>query len=543
VAQQHLDRLTSTDAGFLHQESPSAHMHIGGLLLFEGPAPKYEDVLDHIRGRLHLLPRYRQKLATPPAGSGRPLWVDDTSFNIEYHVRHAALPAPGTESQLLEMAARVASQPLDRTKPLWEFWLVEGIEPAPGSSCERFAMISKNHHALVDGVSGIDLATVLLDFTPTAMPPDTDELDPWQPQPEPSQAELLLAGARSAAGAAAAIASRAISAATQPGQSVQTLRDTAEGVGEIVWAALNPAPETPLNVEIGPHRRFRVVRQQLADYKIVKDSFGGTVNDVLLTVVAGALGDWLRSRGIRTDGVEMRALVPVSVRTEGERHTLGNRLTAMRGPLPVYIQDPVARLAVVTSAMDDLKSSKQAVGASTLVAVTDIAPPAVLAQASRLQFSTRLFNLLVTNIPGPQVPLYILGHKLQDLFPLAFLPAGHALAVAIMSYDGRIEYGLLGDFDALPDIDVIADGIDLALAELVAATSTQDRRSARRATAPMSGNGNSGTTADPRENRPLLPTSRRRPSGGPATDMRAKRAQGSRGNGSRGNGKPEQEQP
>ena len=266
----------------------------------------------------------------------------------------------------------------------------------------------------------------------------------------------------------------------------RSLRDAAEGVGELVWAALNPAPETPLNVPIGPHRRFRVVRQQLADYKTVKNSFGGTVNDVLLTVVAGALGDWLRSRGIRTDGVEMRALVPVSVRTKDDHNKLGNRLTVMRGPLPVYIQDPVARLHVVSRAMDDLKRSKQAVGASTLVAVNDIAPPAVLAQASRLQFSTRLFNLLVTNVPGPQVPLYILGNKLQDLFPLAFLPNGHALAVAIMSYDGRVEYGLLGDFDALPDIDVIVEGIDAALAELIAATGTHNggRCPSRRGVAP-----------------------------------------------------------
>jgi WS/DGAT/MGAT family acyltransferase len=544
VVQQHLDRLTSTDAGFLHQESPSAHMHIGGVLLFEGPAPKYEDVLDHIRGRLHLVPRYRQKLATPPVGSGRPLWVDDTNFNIEYHVRHAALPAPGSESQLLEMAARVASQPLDRTKPLWEFWLVEGIEPAPGSSCERFAMISKNHHALVDGISGIDLATVLLDFSPKPKPADTDGLDPWEPQPEPTSVELVLAGALSAANAAAEIASRAVSAATQPGRSVETLRDAAEGVGEIVWAALNPAPATPLNVAIGPHRRFRVVRQQLGDYKTVKDSFGGTVNDVVLAVVAGALGGWLRSRGIRTDGVEMRALVPVSVRTEGQQHTLGNRLSVIRGPLPVYIHDPAARLAVVSRAMDDLKSSKQAVGAATLVAVNDIAPPAVLAQASRLQFSTRLFNLLVTNIPGPQVPLYILGHKLEDLFPLAFLPDGHALAVAIMSYDGRIEYGLLGDFDALPDIDVIADGIDLALAELIAAAGAQNGKGShsRRSNGRLYAAAAPQTATSLVSPSPLLPTSRRRPASGPAADMRAKRTQTSGGNRSRSNGKRKQQE-
>ena len=524
MAQQHLDRLTSTDEGFLHQESPSAHMHIGGVLLFEGPAPEYDKVLEHIRGRLHLIPRYRQKLAMPLAGTGRPVWVDDTNFNIEYHVRNAALPAPGSEAQLLEMTARIASLPLDRTKPLWEFWLVEGIEPASDSNVERFAMISKNHHALVDGVSGIDLATVLLDFSPEPPPRDTASLDPWTPQPEPSQLELLLSGAGAAVNAVAGITSNALHAATRPSRSVQVLKDAAEGVGEIMWELLNPAPETPLNVPIGPHRRFRVVRQPLADYKAVKNTFGGTVNDVLLTVVAGALGEWLRSRGIRTDGVEMRALVPVSVRSKDDHNTLGNRLTVMRGPLPVYIQDPVVRLNTVSRAMDDLKSSKQAIGASTLVAVNDIAPPAVLAQASRLQFSTRLFNLLVTNVPGPQVPLYILGNKLQDLFPLAFLPTGHALAVAIMSYDGRVEYGLLGDFDALPDIDVIVEGIDTALAELIAATGTHNGGAGRR-----------------NAEAPLLPRSRKRPAtgpaAGPAADMRAKRAQAGNRRTQGGNGR------
>ncbi|MGH2860962.1 MAG: WS/DGAT/MGAT family O-acyltransferase [Solirubrobacteraceae bacterium] len=498
--------MTSTDAGFLHQETPSAHMHVGGVLLFKGPAPCFEDFLDHIRGRLHLVPRYRQKLAIPPAGSGRALWVDDSNFNLEYHVRHAALPAPGSEAQLLEMAARIASNPLDRTRPLWEFWLVEGLEPAVGSTTERFAMLAKNHHALVDGVSGIDLATVLLDFGRAPTQLDTDELRPWQPQPEPSALDLLVAGAHDALGAAAELATQALNAAAQPSRTLEILRDAAEGIGELVWTGLNPAPETPLNVTIGSHRRYRTVRQQLADYKTVKNSLGGTVNDVVLTVVAGALGNWLRSRGIATDGLEMRALVPVSVRTEGQRGMLGNRLTVMRGPLPVYIQDAAARLPVVSRAMDDLKSSKQAVGASTLVAVNDIAPPAVLAQASRLQFSTRLFNLMVTNIPGPQIPLYILGRELQDLFPLAFLPQGHALAVAIMSYNGRVEYGLLGDFDALPDIDLIAGGIDETLAELLAAAGSSSQVL-------------SATSA------PLLPTSRRRPASGPAADMQPKRAQ------------------
>jgi diacylglycerol O-acyltransferase len=480
LAQQPLDRLTSTDAGFLHQETANAHMHVGGVLLFEGPPPTLEDFLTHIRGRLHLVPRYRQKLAIPPAGSGRPLWVDDPNFNLEYHVRHSALPAPGSEAQLLNMAARIASIPLDRSRPLWEFWLVEGLAPATGSRTPRFAMIAKNHHALVDGVSGIDLATVLLDFSPTPARPDTSGLVPWQPRPEPGVLELLKTSARDGAEAFAGLALRGAASVAQPSRSAGVLREAAEGVGEILSEFLNPAPQTPLNVRIGPHRRYRVVRQRLADYKTVKNALGGTVNDVVLTVVAGALGGWLRSRGIGTDGLELRALVPVSVRAPDEHGTLGNRLTVMRGPLPVHIQDAATRLPVVSRAMDDLKSSKQAVGASTLVAMNDIAPPAVLAQASRLQFSTRLFNLLVTNIPGPQVPLYILGRELQDLFPLAFLPEGHALAVAIMSYNGRVEYGLLGDFDALPDIDVIAEGIQTSLDELLAASTPPRRRRSTR---------------------------------------------------------------
>jgi len=513
VAQQHLDRLSSTDASFLHQEGPESHMHIGGVLIFEGPPPSFTDFLDHVRSRLHLVPRYRHKLATPPLQSGRPLWVDDATFNIEYHVRQTALPAPGTEEQLLRLAARIASQQLDRAKPLWEIWMVEGLDGG------RFAMISKTHHSLVDGVSGVDLATVLFDAQPTPAPAPT-ELDAWQPRPEPSPAELVLAGMRAAANVTASILTRGAAASLRPTRSLARLRDAAEGVGEIVWAGLNPAPLTPLNVDIGPHRRYAVVRQQLSDYKQVKDALGGTVNDVVLTVVSGALARWLRARGVRTEGLEMRALVPVSVRTHDERGTLGNRLTVMRGPLPVYITDPVARLRFVKRAMDGLKESKQAVGAATLAAVNDLAPPTILAQASRLNFSTRLFNLIVTNIPGPQLPLYVLGRQLEDLFPVAFLPAGHALAVAIMSYDGGIDYGLLGDYDALPDIAVIADGIQESLEELLAAA--QGRPNG--AVGPTSARHGSDGARSNGKQASILPASNVRPHRGPAADMRAKRS-------------------
>ncbi|HET9105478.1 MAG TPA: wax ester/triacylglycerol synthase family O-acyltransferase [Solirubrobacteraceae bacterium] len=543
MPQQHLDRLTSIDASFLHQEGQSSHMHIGGVLIFDGPPPAFEDYLDHVRSRLHLVPRYRQKLAVPPLETGRPLWIDDPTFNIEYHVRNTALPAPGTEEQLFLLASRIASQQLDRSKPLWENWLVEGLEG------DRFALISKTHHALVDGVSGVDLATVLFDLERTPRPQGA-ELEPWRPQPEPSAAELVAAGVRGMVTTTAGLLTRAISAATRPTTSLALVRDALEGVGEIAWAGLNPAPETPLNVRIGPHRRYAIVRQQLADYKEIKNALGGTVNDVVLTVVSGALREWLHSRGVRTEGLEMRALVPVSVRTKDQRNTLGNQITVMRGPLPVYIGDPVARLDFVRRAMDGLKESKQAEGAATLAAVNNLAPPTVLAQASRLNFSTRLFNLIVTNIPGPQMPLYVLGRELKDLFPLAFLPEDHALAVAIMSYNGNLDFGLLGDYDALPDIDLIAEGLDAVVAQLLEIARSGSGSGSGRAGAARSDR--SGGTADPGEgtaarrrgtadrsqgtspdatngDQParIIPVSNGRPQRGPAADMR-KRQRGAR---------------
>src|SRR5436190_4100477 len=461
MPQDHFDRLSAIDASFLHQEGANSHMHVGAVTIFDGPPPEFDEFLDTLRMRLHLVPRYRQKLADAPLQTGRPMWVDDPNFNLEYHVRQTALPEPGSEEQLMRLTSRVFSQQLDRSKPLWENWLVEGLE---GS---RFALISKTHHALVDGIAGVDLAQVLFDLTPVPQEiPHPDEA--WEPAPEPNPIELLADGVAGLAKASLGVAARAVSAATRPADSINELREAAEGLGEIVWAGMNPAPETPLNVEIGPHRRFVGVRNELEHFKTIKNAFGGTVNDVVLTVVSGSLRDWLRSRGVRTEGLELRALVPVSIRASHERGALGNRIAVMRGPLPVYVEDPVARLQAVRRAMDGLKESKQAVGAEVLTGVQNFAPPTILAQASRLNFSTRFFNLIVTNVPGPQFPLYVRGRELEDVFPVAFLPENHALAVAIMSYNGKVNFGLLGDYDALPDIGLIADGIQAALEELVA---------------------------------------------------------------------------
>jgi diacylglycerol O-acyltransferase / wax synthase len=460
MSQRHLDRLTPVDASFLHQEGANSHMHIGGLTLVEGPPPGMEEFLEQIRRRLHLVPRYRHKLAHTAIDSGRPVWVDDPSFNLEYHVRHTALPEPGSWEQLQDLTARIFSQQLDRSKPLWEMWLIEGLED------NRFALITKTHHSLIDGIAGVDLATVLFDLSPD--PPQIPHSGKaWQPHPEPGTAQLLASGLIGALRTGVALFEGTVDAMAHPERALARAREAAEGVGEIIWAGLNPAPETPLNVPIGPHRRFVGVTSQLEDFKIVKNAFGGTVNDVVLAVVAGALRTFLISRGRRTEGVEMRALVPVSVRTEDEHGGGGNRIVVMRGPLPIYISDPVNRLRFVSQAMDGLKESKQALGAEVISGAQNFAPPTILAQASRLNFSTRLFNLIVTNVPGPQFPLYVLGREMVLAVPVAFLPENHALAVAIMSYNGQMNFGLLGDFDALPDIDALGESIASELATLV----------------------------------------------------------------------------
>jgi diacylglycerol O-acyltransferase / wax synthase len=476
---QHLDRLSSIDAGFLAQEKPNTHMHIGGIVLLDGPPPPLQDFLDHVRSRLHLVPRYRQKLAFPPLETGLPLWIDDPTFNLEYHVRHTALPHPGDEANLLRLAARIFSQRLDRSKPLWELWLVEGLDDG------GFALISKTHHALVDGVSGADLSTVLFDLTPegTTLPP----AEPWVPRPEPTRAQLVARGLQGAAKRAAGIAGGAVREATDPAELLTRAREVVEGVGEVTRAALNPPSPTPFNVAPGPHRRIAVVRAELDEFKTIKNVLGGTVNDVVLAVVAGGLAHFLRARGVDTDGVEMRACVPVSVRTEATKASMGNEITVMMAPLPVDVADPVERLRVVRGVMDGLKESKQALGAKAIAEMQDFAPPTIFAQASRLQFSSRMYNLLVTNVPGPQVPIYVLGRRMRSIFPVPFLAGTRALAVAIMSYDGGMDFGLLGDYDALPDLDVVAEGIEGALAELLQIARKEERRSRPARKAPARG--------------------------------------------------------
>ena len=456
-----MDRLSAIDVSFLTNESSASHMHVGGICIFEGPPPSYDDLLEHVSSRLHLVPRFRQKLAYPPVPTGRPFWVDDPAFNLEYHVRHSALPAPGSEEQLRNMAARVFSQQLDRTKPLWELWMVQGL------TRKRFAFVTKTHHALVDGVSGVDIATVLFDLKPVPEPAEPDRS--WAPNPEPSGAQLLAKDAEGVAKAPIRFLRRVESAIEHPRATAKQVTEAAEALGEVGWNFANPAPEVPLNVPIGSHRRFEWVRGDLAQFKRIKGVLGGTVNDVVLAVVGGGVRRWLHSRGVRTEGMELRAQVPVSIRTDDKRGHLGNQIAVVRGPVPVYVDDPVKRLEIVRRSMEGIKQSKQALGAEVISRFNDFAPPTLLAQAARVNFSTRLFNLVVTNVPGPQIPLYVLGRELEDIFPVGFLPPNQALFIAIMSYNGGINFGLLADYDEIGDVAVVAEGIEASVAELLEA--------------------------------------------------------------------------
>jgi diacylglycerol O-acyltransferase len=466
------DRLTGLDSSFLHLERDVAHMHVAGCMVFDGEAPTYDELVEQISGRLHLVPRYRQRLAFVPFNQGRPVWVDDPHFNIAFHVRHTALPRPGGETQLKRLTGRVFSQALDRSRPLWEIWMVEGL------SDDRFALLSKTHHALVDGVSGVDIFTVLFDTSPDPMPvapPDHE----WVARPLPGGAQLLADALLERATVPAEIVRGVRATLRGPRQMAGRIGRALGGVGAMARAGLQAAPPSPLNVRIGPHRRFTWVRGDLQQFKTIKNALGGTVNDVVLAVVAGALGRYLRMHGEATDELVLRAMVPISIRADVERGALGNRVAAMWAPMPIGVTDPVQRLLTISRDMDGIKESGQAVGAQVLTELTGFAPPTIMAQAARLQARQRLFNLVVTNVPGPQFPLYMLGRELDAMFPMVPLAENQALGIAIMSYNGQLNFGLNADYDAMPDLEALADELRASIEELAAAAGADSADAAR----------------------------------------------------------------
>jgi diacylglycerol O-acyltransferase / wax synthase len=465
VAQRHMDRLTSFDTSFLTNEKSNGHMAIGAVLMCGGESPTPEDFEAHIRGRVHLLPRLRQRLVFPPLRLGTPFWIDDPDFDLDNHVRHASLPSPGDDAQFHDLVGEVLSPPLDRAHPLWELVLVDGFEE------RRFAIVYKTHHAMADGFSAVDIGMLLFDPEPNPVP--SREEEQWAPQPSPSVFGLL---GRAVAGiweTARRMMRWVANAARSPGRARKRAADGIAGLWEVTWALTKPAPKVPLNVEIGPERSFSWASFALADFKSIKNALGVTVNDVILAATAAALRRWLHDREVVTDGMELKALVPVSIRTLNEQGELGNRLTAMRGPLPVGVADPVERLYAVHRGMDELKDSKQPLGAEAIWGLNDwfrdFAPPLLLGPTAAINFSTRLFNLLVTNFPGPQIPFYLLGREVEGVFPIGFLARRHALAIAIVSYNGKVGFGILADRASMPDLERLSDYLQDAVDELLAA--------------------------------------------------------------------------
>jgi WS/DGAT/MGAT family acyltransferase len=451
------DRLSPLDASFLFMEESTTPMHVGGLMTFDD-TPDFDPdrFVAQIGERLAGVPRYRQKIREVPVHLGLPVWVDDPGFELDYHVRRSALPAPGTDAQLRELVGRLMSRQLDRARPLWEIYLVEGLEG------DRFAIVTKIHHAMVDGLSSIDVGTVLLDVSPT---PRESPADDWHPAPEPSGLEL----------AADAVQEQLLrpqlvfGTAQRALLDVQSVARTGGAMLAAARSASRPAPANPLNAPIGKQRRYGTSAGALDEYKAIRKAHGGTVNDVVLAVVTGALRRWMTTRGepVRAT-TTVRATVPVSVRARSTGGKMGNQNSALFVDLPVGEPDPVARLKAISAAMAGHKGSGHAIGASALIGLVGLATPTLHSMSARLtnSMSSRVFNVVVTNVPGPQFPLYAMGARMRDMYPVVPLAKGQAVSIGITSYDGGVFYGLNADRDAMGDVDVLADAIGASLAEL-----------------------------------------------------------------------------
>jgi WS/DGAT/MGAT family acyltransferase len=458
------DRLSPLDASFLHIEDHVSHMHIASIAIFEGPPPPFGDIVAMVDAKLDLVPRYRQKVRFVPFELGRPVWVDDPHFNIEYHLRHTALPSPGGESELRKLVGRVMAQQLDRSKPLWEIWVVEGLEDG------RWAMLAKTHHALVDGVSGTDLLAVIMDLRADAVRPEPSR---WTPQPEPSGLHLVLDALENVVQSpyeqirAARAQTRALR------RMAGHVLDVAGGLFSL-GGLVRPTPLSSLNGPLGPHRRYAWATTSVDDIKRVRKALGGTFNDVVLASITNGFRELLLARHEDVERV-VRTLVPVSVRprdTSGRAvgdGTYENKVSAMFAELPVDIDDPALRLHVITEQMKDLKESSQAVAGEALTSMSGFAPPMLLALGMRLatRAGQRNVNTITTNVPGPQFPLYAAGRRMIRAFPYVPLGGQMRLGIAIFSYDGEVNFGITGDYDTTPDIDVLAGGIEDGMTQML----------------------------------------------------------------------------
>jgi WS/DGAT/MGAT family acyltransferase len=456
-----MDRMGPLDSVFLHVEDGITHMHIASCAIFEGPAPAYEEFVRMVAGRLPLLTRYRQKVRFVPGGLGRPVWVDDPHFNLVYHLRHTALPAPGGEQDLNNLMGRLMSVELDRHRPLWEAWMVEGLTEG------RWAVISKVHHCMVDRVSGTDLMVLLLDSTPepTVPLPDT-----WAPHPEPSDPALTIDALVQLVVRPAEQARAVRAMFRRPRQAVKAAQDTVRGLLSLGGRA-GFTPALSIEGAIGPHRRWAAARSDLNEIKQIRSALGGTVNDVVLSVITGAFRDLLLAAGDQVDGVVIHSLVPVSVRKPGD-HTANNQVSVIIAELPVGIADPVERLKAVQLEMAELKASHQADAGTTLTSVAGLAPPTLFALSLRTVSSVlrvmpqRNINTVTTNVQGPPKALYAVGRKLLEYLPFVPLSQGVRLGIAILSYNGNLAFGVTGDFDTMPDVEWFCRRIEAGISEL-----------------------------------------------------------------------------
>jgi diacylglycerol O-acyltransferase len=479
MAHYNYERLTALDNSFLVIEGPNALMHVASTGIFEvGPlvAPHggvdIDRITDYIASRLHKIPRYRQRLAYIPIEQ-HPVWVDDAHFNLHYHIRHTSLPHPGNERQLKRMAARIKSQELDRGKPLWETWIVEGLEGG------RFAMISKTHHCMIDGVSGADLLSVLLSATPET---PVEDVPRWIPRPAPAPLALLRDEAVQRISGPLGFASRLL---RHPTTTLADMRDGLAAVGETLSSGFHLASQTPFNQPIGPHRRFDWALTDIAAIREIRGHLGGSLNDVVLATVAGAVRRFLDRRGVRLTDIDFRVFVPVSLRKPDDHDTLGNRVAGWMVDLPIAERNPRKRLARIHETTAQLKESKQADGSEILTEMLEWTGPVLLGLAMRLAAQGGAFNMVVTNVPGPPHPLYLLGARMLEAYPLVPLSVNQGLGIALFSYAGKLHWGFNADWEVVPDLhDFVAD-VNASFAELseAARTAPSAKRARRQAVA------------------------------------------------------------
>jgi diacylglycerol O-acyltransferase len=470
-------RLTALDRVFLDIEDRVTHMHVGGTCIFDGEPLRSGDggvngdlVREYIESRLHLMPRFRQRLAYTPI-EGHPIWVDDDSFNIRYHVRHASLPRPGTARQLKRLVGWINSQQLDRGKPLWEMWVIEGLEGG------RFALVNKSHHCMIDGVSGADLMGVLLTADPAVRQTEPHR---WYPQPQPG-APALLADAvlHRATAPLRFVRGAGRDALRAPRDSMATLADNLSALGQTIQSAASPAMMTPFNRWIGSQRRFDWFAMDLDQVKEIKNRLGGTINDVVLCVVTGALGRFLTARGVPQHLLRrgpFRIFCPVNTRAASEHGELGNRVSNILATVPIAQRDPVRRLHEVSRIMAEKKGSHQARGTELIEEISEWTTPRLLGGMVRLMSQSRPYNLVVTNVPGPQIPLYLLGARMLEMYPLVPLFSDQGLGIALFSYAGSIFWGFNADRDLVPDLHEFVRSVEESFVELREAAAVHDRR-------------------------------------------------------------------